>query len=54
MPQSWDVGYSGAEGRVESLSPAQVRTLKNLLDRLPRFHQHKGRRRALAGYIEWL
>jgi integrase len=29
-----------------SLTPAQVRTLKNLLDRLPRFHQHKGRRAA--------
>jgi site-specific recombinase XerD len=28
-----------------ALTPAQVRTLKNVLDRLPRFHQHKGRRR---------
>ena len=27
-----------------ALTPGQVRTLKNLLDRLPRFHQHKGRR----------
>ena len=28
-----------------ALSPAQVRSLKNVLDRLERFHQHKGRRR---------
>jgi integrase len=28
-----------------ALTPGQVRTLKNLLDRLDRFHQHKGRRR---------
>jgi hypothetical protein len=27
-----------------ALAAAQVRTLKNLLNRLPRFHQHKGRR----------
>ena len=32
-----------------ALTTGQVRTLKNLLDRLPRFHQHKGRRRAPAG-----
>ncbi|MCW2876178.1 MAG: site-specific integrase [Sphaerisporangium sp.] len=34
-----------------ALSAAQVRSLKNLLDRLPRFHQHKGRRRTIAGDI---
>ena len=28
-----------------TLSPAQIRSLKNVLDRLERFHQHKGRRR---------
>jgi len=28
-----------------ALSPAQVRSLKNVLDRLEHFHQHKGRRR---------
>src|SRR5665648_1164374 len=28
-----------------ALSAAQVRSLKNVLDRLERFHQHKGRRR---------
>jgi integrase len=32
-----------------ALSAGQVRTLKNILDRLPRFHQHKGRRRRGAG-----
>jgi hypothetical protein len=31
-----------------ALAPGQVRTLKNVLDRLPRFHQHKGRRRAVG------
>jgi site-specific recombinase XerD len=34
-----------------ALAPAQIRTLKNLLDRLLRFHQHKGRRRAPAGEL---
>jgi integrase len=34
-----------------ALNPGQIRTLKNLLDRLPRFHQHKGRRRAAAGEL---
>jgi chromosome partitioning protein len=34
-----------------ALAPGQVRTLKNLLDRLPRFHQHKGRRRGGAGEL---
>ena len=29
-----------------ALSPGQVRSLKNVLDRLERFHQHKGRRRS--------
>jgi site-specific recombinase XerD len=33
-----------------ALTPGQVRTLKNVLDRLPRFHQHKGRRSA-AGEV---
>ena len=32
-----------------ALSPAQVRSLKNVLDRLERFHQHKGRRRREDG-----
>jgi integrase len=31
-----------------ALTPGQVRTLKNMLDRRPRFHQHKGRRRSAA------
>jgi hypothetical protein len=31
--------------KLRALSPAQVRSLKNVLDRLERFHQHKGRRR---------
>jgi integrase len=30
---------------LRALSPAQVRSLKNVLDRLERFHQHRGRRR---------
>ena len=34
-----------------ALNPGQVRTLKNVLDRLPRFHQHKGRRRSAAGKL---
>ncbi|MBT8225398.1 MAG: site-specific integrase [Dactylosporangium sp.] len=34
-----------------ALDPGQVRTLKNLLDRLERFHQHKGRRRAPEGRL---
>lgn len=34
-----------------ALAPAQIRTLKNLLDRLPRFHQHKGRRSAGVGKL---
>lgn len=34
-----------------ALTPRQVRTLKNVLDRLPRFHQHKGRRRLAAGEL---
>jgi site-specific recombinase XerD len=34
-----------------ALTPGQIRTLKNLLDRLPRFHQHKGRRRSAAGEL---
>ncbi|SEH03632.1 hypothetical protein SAMN05444920_14046 [Nonomuraea solani] len=34
-----------------ALNPGQVRTLKNVLDRLPRFHQHKGRRRSGAGEL---
>ena len=32
-----------------ALSTGQVRSLKNVLDRLERFHQHKGRRRAAVG-----
>ena len=32
-----------------TLTPGQVRTLRNVLDRLPRFHQHKGRRRSSIG-----
>jgi integrase len=32
-----------------ALTEAQIRTLKNVLDRLERFHQHKGRRRRGAG-----
>jgi hypothetical protein len=32
-----------------ALAPGQVRTLKNVLDRPPRFHQHKGRRRLGTG-----
>ena len=34
-----------------ALTPGNVRTLKNVLDRLPRFHQHKGRRRSEAGEL---
>jgi integrase len=34
-----------------ALTPGQVRTLKNVLDRLPRFHQHNGRRRVGAGEL---
>ena len=34
-----------------ALAPAQVRTLKNLLDRLPRFYRHKGRRGAAGGEL---
>ena len=34
-----------------ALTPGQIRTLKNVLDRLPRFHQHKGRRRSQAGEL---
>lgn len=34
-----------------ALTPEQVRTLKNLLDRLERFHQHRGRRRVPAGEL---
>ncbi|MGH3599491.1 MAG: tyrosine-type recombinase/integrase [Pseudonocardiaceae bacterium] len=34
-----------------ALSEAQVRSLKNVLDRLERFHQHKGRRRLGAGEL---
>ncbi len=34
-----------------ALTPGQIRTLKNMLDRLSRFHQHKGRRRAGAGEL---
>jgi integrase len=34
-----------------ALTAAQVRSLKNLLDRLERFHQHKGRRRRADGAI---
>ena len=32
-----------------SLTPAQVRSLKNLCDRLERYSQHKGRRRGRGG-----
>jgi integrase len=32
-----------------ALAPEQIRTLKNLLNRLDRFHQHRGRRHAPAG-----
>src|SRR5207248_81201 len=32
-----------------ALSEAQIRSLKNVLDRLERFHQHKGRRRRADG-----
>ncbi len=34
-----------------ALTDAQVRSLKNVLDRLERFHQHKGRRRRGAGEL---
>ncbi|GLY03087.1 hypothetical protein [Actinoplanes sp. NBRC 101535] len=34
-----------------ALTPGQVRTLKNVLDRLPRFHQHKSRRRSAVGEL---
>jgi integrase len=34
-----------------ALTEAQVRSLKNVLDRLERFHQHKGRRRRGAGEL---
>ncbi|MFI2664108.1 tyrosine-type recombinase/integrase [Micromonospora carbonacea] len=34
-----------------ALTPGQVRTLKNVLDRLPRFHQHKGRRHSAGGEL---
>ncbi|MFI1197238.1 hypothetical protein ACH4T9_28820 [Micromonospora sp. NPDC020750] len=34
-----------------ALSPGQVRTLKNVLDRLPRFHRHEGRRRGAVGEL---
>jgi integrase len=34
-----------------ALTEAQIRTLKNVLDRLERFHQHKGHRRRGAGEL---
>jgi integrase len=34
-----------------ALTEAQVRSLKNVLDRLERFHQHKGRRRRGTGEL---